>query len=670
MSLMYKELTDKAYELHTNKKYNEAEMIYKKLLEFRPEDVNVLNLYGLLCITKSDITKAISLLTKALVLKKSSYIAANLAKAYYLNNETDKAITLYNQALSYEKTDDIYYSLAIAYKKKGNYAEVIKNYNLALELNPNNYKAMYNIARAYVDMNKIENAIMYGEMSLKLNEDESIYVFLSSCYEAANKYSLAANAIIKAAKYNPKNSSYYYNAGVLYSKDNNYQKAIESYNRAIALNRAYMEAYVNLAYIYKDKLKDNKTALKYLITAKTIDNNLKVNLALAQFYKDMNDNQMSLDVLEEIENSPDAYSIKSMNYMDMGEYEKALENIEKALSYDGNNPDYLHGKAVALKYLGKFDEALSILEELSKRSDCSTETKITLGMMYLQKKEFEKGMPLYILRSKNNNFSEIFKEKIWEKGMSLENKSVLVYSDCGLGDTIMFIRYAKMLSNIAKSIQVQTDKEILQLLRNSIENIKFISKTKKADEYDIVIPLMDLPYAIGCGFDSIPNKEGYLKSDEDLEKDIKELEILQTNKKKVGIFYRGNRNVFKNRAIDFNELIPILNDSHCQFYSFQIEKKLETHPNLINLYDYIGDYSDTAALLKEMDLLITIDSSIAHAAGALGIKTWLLLPKTAEWRWFDDENQCSWYDSVKIFKQSKNGDWAEPISRIMNEYEY
>ena len=134
--------------------------------------------------------------------------------------------------------------------------------------------------------------------------------------------------------------------------------------------------------------------------------------------------------------------------------------------------------------------------------------------------------------------------------------------------------------------------------------------------------------------------------------------------KKIGLFWQGNKRVFKNRSIPFDEIKKLLSEPY-KFYSFQIDNS-EKHDNLINLSDYINDYSDTASLLKQIDLLITIDSSIAHMAGALGVKTFLLLPYTPEWRWYNDDKKTRWYDSITIFKQTKIGNWASVIERVKN----
>ena len=137
--------------------------------------------------------------------------------------------------------------------------------------------------------------------------------------------------------------------------------------------------------------------------------------------------------------------------------------------------------------------------------------------------------------------------------------------------------------------------------------------------------------------------------------------------------------VFQNRSVRLKYLLPLINNDKNQVFSFQIsdvDKEshvLKSQLNLVDLAPYITDYMDTAALLKNIDILITIDTSIAHLAGAIGVKTILMLPYDTEWRWFNDTDTTPWYDSVKIFKQDINSSWCDVVSRIMDylkeEYE-
>ena len=155
----------------------------------------------------------------------------------------------------------------------------------------------------------------------------------------------------------------------------------------------------------------------------------------------------------------------------------------------------------------------------------------------------------------------------------------------------------------------------------------------------------------------IEGADGYLKVDDKVVEEKSKLECLKTEKKKIGLFWQGNPIIIQSRSIKLKQLLPLFEVSNTQYYSFQLSKfdfesmELKGNIPLIDLSPYIKSYEDTAALLKNIDLLITIDTSIANLAGAIGIKTYLLLPYDSEWRWFHDTETTPWYNSVRIFKQ-------------------
>lgn len=671
MKFNYQEKTDEAYKYHQQDKFEEAERIYKELLRIKPDDVNILNLIGLLYLSKQNSQEAINYLSRAFILKKSSYIASNLAKAYYFNSEPEKAIKMYEQALLYGENDDIYYSKALAYKKINDYENVILNYKKAIELNAQNYSALYNLSLAYKDQNKIQEAILYANKCLEIkNNDEDIFALLSGYYEDIKDYDSAIICLKRAILLNNKKYIYFYNLGVLLSRIGKYQEAEAAYIESIQLNDKHIESYINIASLYKDK--DNAKSLEYLLKGYNINqNDENLLLSLAQTYRLLYKNSESIDVLNKIinlnKNSAEAYSQLAINYMDLCEYDKALENYNNAILINNKNLNYLHGKAVALKYLNNVIKSKEILEKINEEPNCSIQSKITLGMIYLSEKQFEKGMKLYTLRSKESKFNEIFHDKIWSKEANLFDKDILVYSDCGLGDTIMYSRFLPILKQKVRNLTLQTDKELISLIKESMPSIEIIKKGEQIPNYDIVISLMDTQYALNLDFTQISNKEPYLKANQELINEYKKINIFKTKNKKIGLCWQGNKKIFKNRAIDFKDIENLLTKENCSFYSFQMEDSQIETEKIHKLKNYIKDFSDTAALLKNMDLMITIDSSVAHLAGALGIKTFLLLPKTAEWRWFYDEDKTIWYNSVKIFRQKETNNWEEVIKRVYRE---
>lgn len=671
MNLHYKQLSDRAFFYHSKNKLNEAEEIYKQLLNINPDDLNILNLLGLLYLAKNKPSEAICYLSKAFILKKTPYIVSNLAKAYYMNDEPLNAIKLYKMALSSGETDDIYYSIALAYKKLKDYDNLIENYKKAIELNPKHYNSCYNLSIAYKEIGKTEMALFYAEKCTQIkNNDDELYALISGYYEDIKCYGAAIEALRTAILINNKNYLYFYNLGVLLARTGKSQDAEAAYLKSIELNPKHIESYVNLSSLYKNT--DNNKALDYLsIAYKFAPSEENIVLSLAQTLRALFKNIESIDVLNKFINEKpkcaQAFALLGMNYMDLGEYKKALSYYDNALNLSPENFNILHGKAVALKYLGNISQSKKILEYIVLNDKDNIQSALTLGMIYLTEKEFEKGMELYCLRSKDSKFKEVFKEKIWNKTIELEGKNILLYTDCGLGDTIMYARYLPLLSDKAKSVILQTDKELVDILKSSYPNINIITKGTTPPDYDIVMPFMDIQLALNSDFNAIPYTNGYLMASENDISKFSNIPEIKDKTKKIALCWQGNKKIFKNRSIPF-ELIKMLTENkNYNFYSFQLEIDIEESDNFYNMKKYINNYNDTAALLKNMDLLITIDSSIVHMAGAIGVKTYLLLPETAEWRWFNDEKECSWYDSVKIFKQKETGNWDEVLKRVEKE---
>lgn len=669
MENTYKNRTNKAFELHKNNLTNEAETIYKELLSENPNDVNILNLYGMLLIAQNDYKSAIDVLSRAVVLNPLPEIIVNLGKAYFYNKEYENAVNLLKSANEIKPSDDIYYSLGRVYNEISNFDEAIICYEKAFKLNPKNANNLYNLSLAYKEKGNLKKSLKFALLAEKYNcNDEAVSGLIYSIYDDLKNYKQALLYLKKLILINPKNHVYHYNSGVLSAEIGEIENAINFYTTTISLNPKYTAAYANLACIYEEK--DLNKAFSFAQKAYEINKNeIKTILLNARILRKMYKNKASIDFLKVAEKNgikaADLYFELALNYMDTLNYKTALEYYEKSIEKNPKELRYLHGKATALKYLGKTEEFVSLLEKIVKKDKTQIQSAISLGMAYLTQKDFQKGMTLYIKRSLETGFSKLFKKKIWKHGSPLNAKNVLVYCDCGLGDTIMFLRYLPELNKIAKEVVLQTDFELVKLLQISFPNIKIISKNETYSDYDYVIPLMNIPYALNIDFNNIPSsalKVFY----SDVEK-FKNCEIFNNQNKKIGIFYSGNKKILKNRSIKFDEISKLFDKENCTFYSFQTGKINDVHENLINLSDKISDYYDTACLLKCMDCVVTIDSSIVHASGSLGVKTYLLLPFVPEWRWFDDKDSTIWYNSVKIFKQELSNNWNNVLTRVKEE---
>ncbi len=663
MNVRYKELSDRAFYYHSNNDLDKAEELYLLLLSLNCDDSNILNLLGMLYVAKKNYEKAIYYISKAFLIKQTPYIATNLAKAYFLNEDIDKSVTMYNTAISLGESDDLYYSLAIAYKKQGNFDQVISCYKKALKLNPKNYNASYNLSNMYNELKDYDNAIIYAKQCLNINNNkDEIYSMLSEYYQYKGMLPESIDYLAKATQINNRNYLYFYNLGTLYIK---YRKENESeFLSALLHTINYQEkkiVFIEIIGFIYSRIECEYNAIEAYKSSITINPKYKKSyINAANILKLQNKTKNCIDLLNlMIEINPDSTEVFGMLaslYMETCEYEKALEYYEKAIEVSGEDSILLNGKAAALKYLGKIPEAKAIYENLIKTNLAGTKSKISLGSIYLSEKNFNSGWELYRLRNLDTNLYKFYNKRIFEKGNTLDGKNILLYSNCGFGDTIMYSRYLNLLKTKAKSVTLQTDSELIQLLKNNFNDINIVNKGKIIKDYDVLIPLMDVQYALKTDFNDIPFSKGYLKAVNN--------HIINTKNKKIGLFWKGSDIILNNRSIPYELLSNIYHIENYSFYSFQPDIEVK---EITNLKNYIKNFNDTANLLTEMDILITIDSAIVHLAGALGIKTYLMLPYYSEWRWFNDTKKTPWYDSVQIFKQKKYNDPNSVIESIQNE---
>ncbi len=341
-------------------------------------------------------------------------------------------------------------------------------------------------------------------------------------------------------------------------------------------------------------------------------------------------------------------------------YTEAKECYIKSLKSEENYPA-AHNLGVLYRTLRNFDESIKCLKQALKLKPNDNETMVSLGMSYLSKKDLQNGYKYYQflkpeIKAKYKNH--------WD-GKKHPESTLFVFYYAGYGDHIMFSRYLPYLKEYFKTVKVWLPPSVRILIEKNFDGIEFVESGET--DYDYSANIMELNYLLNMDFNNIPNPEGYLKvSDENIKKYKK---YFETKDKKIGLFWQGNPKVFANRSIKLEELRPLIERIDAKFYSFEKEdehNQIEAFPQLVNLGETFKTFEDTASALMNVDLLITIDSAIAHLAGALGVKTYLLLPYSSEWRWFEETEKTDWYDSVRIFKQNKPWEWANVVDELCN----
>ena len=521
-------------------------------------------------------------------------------------------------------TEDI--KKAIMLTTLGKYSEAEELYKTLLEKEPDNSVLLSAFGLFYINIGNYEKATEILHKSYLANKT----------FGTVSSYGIA---LFERGNFK--------DAGEILEESLSYGENIDIYNRlctALFEVRNYPKAVK-----YADKMYE-----LYPEDERAIANKIK---ALTQAGELLEAEELCVKTLKEHQNISLLWFqlgfLKELIYHDD---KQALECYKIAKNLGNQVADY--NIAVSYQKQGLYKEAEEYYQKMLSKFPNDKNTLTSYGMCLLGQKKFIEGSKLFFYRE-NSNIDK-YSNNLYKLGDKLDDDLVIL-CDQGFGDNIMFIRYLPFLKD--KNINVAVREPLIKIFRENYPDIKFVEH-KDVNPDIQSIKLSDIAYILDMDFDNIPYAEGYLNL---------KAEDIKSDKLKVGLCWEagaaGIRNMI-NRTINIRALEPIFNLENIQTYSFQCDDSfngIEKFPQMIDLAKDFKDFYDTAKYLKAMDVVITVDTSVAHLAGALGVKTYLLLSKISDWRWFDDTKTTPWYNSVEIFKQTDNISWAEPINNIVKE---
>jgi hypothetical protein len=290
--------------------------------------------------------------------------------------------------------------------------------------------------------------------------------------------------------------------------------------------------------------------------------------------------------------------------------------------------------------------------------------------------EFHKGWNEFEWRWRWGDFpsqKRNFTQPLWVGKESLAGKTILLHSEQGLGDAIQFSRYARMVSALGARVILEAGKPLLSLFSTLSGVSQLVERGSPLPSFDFHCPLLSLPLAFKTQMDSIPSSTPYLLSDPERVSRWQS-RLGAKYKPRVGLVWRGNptHKNDRNRSILLSQLIKHLPD-HCLYVSLQKEVR-DTDKDVLgyrnDIFQYgseLNDFSDTAAVCELMDIVISVDTSVAHLAGALGKEVWILLPYVPDWRWLLDRNDSPWYPTAKLYRQEVIGDWNGVLEKVKSD---
>ncbi|HIJ88385.1 MAG TPA: glycosyltransferase family protein [Desulfuromonadales bacterium] len=362
----------------------------------------------------------------------------------------------------------------------------------------------------------------------------------------------------------------------------------------------------------------------------------------------------------------------------LGRFAEAADCFSRAAGFLATSPVPLATGATALQALGKISEAEAACRKAIQLDPSFAAAHWNLALNLLLQGRYEEGWPEYDWRWRKPDFTSPCRHTdipLWD-GSPLEGRTILLHAEQGFGDAIQFIRYASLVAERGGTVIIECHPQLVRLFQ-SVSGIHSVVPFGAAlPPFSCQAPLLTLPGIFGTTLQYIPSTSPYLCVSAVQQQKWSALMSNYPMNPRIGLVWAGKKYPDPLRSCHLPELAPLLSVKNVTFFSLQLGEEAghvnaqQSACNLVDLTIQIEDFADTAALIEQLDLVISIDTAVAHLAGAMGKQVYLLLPFAPDWRWLLERTDSPWYPNTQIFRQKQPGDWDDVISRAQSALEY
>jgi len=347
----------------------------------------------------------------------------------------------------------------------------------------------------------------------------------------------------------------------------------------------------------------------------------------------------------------------------IGRFDEALADIDAALTRSPDRPEYLARRAYILSAANRYDEALAAYDRVLAQTPNDAAALYAKCDLLLGAGDFERGLPLYELR-RNPRITTPSQAPLW-RGEPLDGKTILVQGEQGFGDLFQFSRFIPELAARGAKVILQERPQTHGVMQSLSGVTQLAAAKEPPPAADYHIPLASLMHALGVRLDTIPASIPYLSADPACAAHWRET-LGPTQRRRIGVVWSGvTRHAMQHwRSLDDRALAQLL-AADAEFVSLQMEESSTAAAyNVRQLGAAIADFAELAALIETLDVVVSIDTGVAHLAGALGKPVYLMLPFRPDWRWLRDRDDTPWYPNMRLFRQPRFGDWQSVISNV------
>ncbi len=594
-----------------------AKALYAQIIQLQPDHFNALHLLGIIAAQENDAETALKLLLSALEIdKNNAELYNNLAYTYNHLKRYPLAVDCCTSAIAINPDyAEAYCNLGIALEALNQPQAALRNFDQAISLRPAYAEVHYQRAHILTVLEQLDAAIVSYDRAIALK-----------------------NNFFQA----------FHNRGRCQAKLGNFVDAVASYDRAIALDSHHAEAYYNRG--------------NALIQLRQLE------AAIASY-------DQALVI------KPDyaaACSNRGAALVELKQWALAIASLDKAILLDPAYPEAYYNRGIAYRDLHQ--TAISVMDftrAVNLKSDFAN-AHFNLALSYLLLGNFAAGWPEYEWRWKQGklkNRVRNFRQPLWLGTESLQDRTILLYSEQGLGDTLQFCRYTKQVNDLGARVILEVPPHLMNLL-GTLEGVaQLVASGNELPMFDYQCPLLSLPLAFNTGMDNIPGSQGYIQCDIS-KREQWHLKLGMPVKPRLGLVWSGSsvHQNDHNRSIPLANFLQLLPEGY-QYLSLQKELlkedqlTLDLRPDILQLGAQLQDYADTAAVIWHMDYIVSVDTSVAHLAGAMGKPVAILLPFNPDWRWMLEREDSPWYPSAKLYRQQQPGAWENVCLRVKRDLE-
>lgn len=500
---------------------------------------------------------------------------------------------------------------------------------------------------------------------------------LGVALDAQGRYEEAIDCYREALFHNPDHMQALFNMGNAFMALGKSVEGSACYTRAVELKPDFVPAHLCLGEIAKKRREFDKARNIYLNVLAIEPGSVDALQGIAEICQAMEEFEQAVTAYKQVlvlePQRGGSWNLLGTVYHAMERLEAAESCYRQALQLQPDRVVVLNNLAVVLSARGMLDEAVSVYRHLLEVDDTYAEGHWNLATALLARGEYLEGWREYEWRFKKNSpvIARAFLQPRWD-GSSLEGKTILLHAEQGFGDTIQFVRYVPLLAERGGRVIVECQVSALKRLLLSLDGVSSVVVAgDPLPPFDCHLPLLSLPLLFGTTQDTIPVRIPYLAA-EPADIELWRRRLGSANVFRVGLVWFGRQGMLLNRKRSclLANFVPLAEIPNVEFHSLQIgegvEQLRECQPGFV-VSDFtadIKDFADTAAYMANLDLVITIDTAVAHLAGALGVRTWVLLPFGADWRWPDNREETPWYPAMQLFRQPAVGDWPAVMASV------